>query len=62
MGEGKRISTFFYRTTTKSLPYKNRSDIQHDNVIKSGKLTTLMASFLPIDTVFQKMTKKQNNY
>ena len=59
MGEGMYIHIPFYRTTTKSLPYKIVLTYNtHDNVIKSGKLITLMASSLPIDTVFQKNDEK----
>ncbi|HRZ19863.1 MAG TPA: hypothetical protein P5136_07455, partial [Methanofastidiosum sp.] len=42
MGEGMYIHIPFYRTTTKSLPYKILLTYNtHDNVIKSGKLITL---------------------
>ena len=55
IGEGMYIHIPFYRTTTKSLPYKIIVSYNtHDNVIKSGQLITLMASSLPTDTIFQR--------
>ena len=59
IGEGMYIHIPFYRTTTKSLPYKIIVSYNtHDNVIKSGQLITLMASSLPTDTIFQRNDEK----
>lgn len=59
IGEGIYIHIPYYRTTTKSLPYKILMTYDtHDNVIKSGNLITIVASSLPIDTLFIRNDEK----
>jgi len=60
-GEGMYLHIPFYRTTTKTLPYKIKVTYDtHDNVVKSGNLVILIASSLPEDTVFQRNDQKNN--
>lgn len=59
IGEGMYIHIPYYRTTTRTLPYKITMTYNtHDNVIKSGNLVTIVASSLPKDTVFVRNDEK----
>lgn len=60
-GEGIYIHIPYYRSTTTGSPLTIIMTYNtHDNLINSGGLTTIMASALPKDTVFQK-TDETNN-
>lgn len=59
IGEGMYIHIGYNRATTANMPYTIIMTYKtHDNIVKSGGLTTIMASALPKDTVFQKTEEK----
>ena len=58
-GKGIYIHVPYNRVTTASMPYTIIMKYKtHDNIIKSGQLTTIMGSALPKDTVFQRTEEK----
>ena len=59
LGKGIYIHVPYNRVTTASMPYTIIMKYKtHDNIIKSGQLTTIMGSALPKDTVFQRTEEK----
>lgn len=61
IGEGMYIHIPYYRATTAGMPYTVIMTYNtHDNLIKGGGLTSIMATALPKDTIFQKKDEKNN--
>ena len=59
IGGGILIHIPYNRATTAQMPYTIIMTYKtHDNIIRNGGLTTIMASALPKDTVFQKSDEK----